>query len=206
VGTLLKTNGKTLHTTPDRIETGTFLLLGALAAKEITVKNCVPTHLEILLALLRESGVELETRDTSITLRTTNSRRTPLNVRTHEYPGFATDLQPPMMVYLTQATGESTMFETIWGGRLAYTDGLVRMGADITVWNAQQATIKGPRALRGRALESPDIRAGLAFLMAAAIAEGQSTIDNIYHIDRGYERIEERLSKLGLSVRREASA
>ncbi len=204
-GSLLEASGKQFRTTPDRIEAGTFLLLGALAAKELVITDCNPAHCDMLIELLRESGVEIETTHTSIALRANGAKRKPLNVRTHEYPGFATDIQPPMVVYLTQTSGESTIFETIWGGRLAYTQDLVRMGADITIYNPQQATIKGPTPLHGRELESPDIRAGLAFLMAAAIANGTSTIDNIYHIDRGYEHIEERLSKLGLNIKRESS-
>ncbi len=201
-GILLRAEGKTIHTTPDRIEAGTFLLLGALAAQELVVKNCNPLHCEMLLALLRESGMQIETTSSSITLTANGATRNPLTVRTHEYPGFATDLQPPMVVYLTQTTGESTVFETIWAARLQYTQDLVRMGADITVWNPQQATIKGPTPLVGRNLESPDIRAGLAFLMAAAVASGTSTIDNIYHIDRGYEKIEDRLTNIGLNITR----
>ena len=205
-GELLKANSTHYRTTPDRIEAGTFLLLGVLAAKELTITDCNAAHCDMLIELLRESGVEIETTSSSISLRANGATRKPLQVRTHEYPGFATDIQPPMVVYLTQTEGESTIFETIWGGRLAYTQDLVRMGADITVYNPQQATIKGPTPLKGRELESPDIRAGLAFLMAAAIAEGTSQIDNIYHIDRGYERIEDRLSKLGLNIKRESSA
>ena len=107
-----------------------------------------------------------------------------------------------MVVYLTQAEGESTVFETIFGGRLSYTEDLVRMGANITLWNSQQATIKGPTPLLGKKLESPDIRAGLAFLMAAAIAKGESVLDNVYHIDRGYAQIEKRLLEIGLSIKR----
>jgi UDP-N-acetylglucosamine 1-carboxyvinyltransferase len=204
-GHLLCAQKKQLRTTPDRIEAGTFLLLGALAARELLITDCNPGHCDMLIALLRESGVHIETTHNSIALRANGAQRAPLQVRTHEYPGFATDLQPPMMVYLTQTSGESTIFETIWGGRLAYTQDLVRMGADITMWNSQQASIKGPTPLMGRELESPDIRAGLAFLMASAIASGTSKIDNIYHIDRGYEHIEERLSKLGLDIRRQYS-
>lgn len=200
-GEALRANGAVWHTIPDRIEAGTFLLLGALAAKEITIQNCIPAHVEILTQLLTESGVSIDIGESSLTVRGHAGART-MQVRTHEYPGFATDLQPPMVVYLTQATGESTVFETIWGGRLGYTQDLVRMGADITQWNPQQITVKGPTPLIGRELESPDIRAGLAFLMAAAIASGTSTLDHIYHIDRGYERIEERLRNIGLGITR----
>jgi UDP-N-acetylglucosamine 1-carboxyvinyltransferase len=190
------------RTVPDRIEAGTFLLLGALAAEELTITGCVPAHFEILTNLLRQSGVDVRVAENTVVVRGSDSAQA-LNIRTHEYPGFATDLQPPMLVYLTQAAGESTIFETIWGGRLNYTQDLVRMGADITLWNPQQVSIKGPMPLMGRTLESPDIRAGLAFLMAAAVARGESQIERVYHIDRGYERIEERLRAVGLDIKRE---
>ncbi len=197
----LLARGQTWHTIPDRIEAGTFLLLGALAAEEITITDCNPSHVEILTQLLLESGVSMDIGETSITVRGSGEPRA-MQVRTHEYPGFATDLQPPMVVYLTQAHGESTVFESIWGGRLGYTQDLVRMGADITQWNPLQITVKGPTPLVGRELESPDIRAGLAFLMAGAIASGTSSLDHIYHIDRGYERIEDRLGHIGLNIKR----
>jgi UDP-N-acetylglucosamine 1-carboxyvinyltransferase len=146
----------------------------------------------------------IDTTPTTILLRKVDARQfRALQVRTHEYPGFATDLQPPMVVYLTQAHGQSSMFETIWGGRLAYTQTLAGMGAQIELLNAQQIKIEGPTPLTATSLESPDIRAGLAFLMSAAIAKGTSTVGNIYHIDRGYERIEERLQKIGLNIKRE---
>jgi UDP-N-acetylglucosamine 1-carboxyvinyltransferase len=190
------------RTIPDRIEAGSFLLLGALAAKELTVTECEPLHLDMLIQLLKQSGIDVSANKDSITVRGGNGFER-LHIRTHEYPGFATDLQPPMLIYLTQANGESTIFETIWGGRLNYIQDLVRMGADITLWNPQQVSIKGPTPLVGRTLESPDIRAGLAFLMAAAIAEGSSQIEHVYHIDRGYERIEERLANVGLNIKRQ---
>ena len=203
-GGLLEARGQVMQTVPDRIEAGSFLLLGALAAEELEITDCNPMHLEMLIELLRESGVEIETTETTINLKKADARQFhALQVRTHEYPGFATDMQPPMVVYLTQARGSSSMFETIWGGRLAYTQDLARMGAKINLLNPQQIKIEGPTPLVAAELESPDIRAGLAFVMAAAIATGTSTVGNIYHIDRGYERIEERLQKIGLNIRRE---
>jgi UDP-N-acetylglucosamine 1-carboxyvinyltransferase len=202
-GGLLKANGKVWHTMPDRIEAGSFLLLGALAATHLEITDCNPMHLEMLIELLRESGAAIDTTSTTITLRGADSKQfKALQVRTHEYPGFATDLQPPMVVYLTQAAGTSSVFETIWGGRLAYTKDLVRMGAKIDLLNPQQIKIEGPTPLVAAELESPDIRAGLAFLMSAAIATGTSTVGNIYHIDRGYEKIEDRLQKIGLNIKR----
>jgi UDP-N-acetylglucosamine 1-carboxyvinyltransferase len=202
-GPLLRAQGKELRIIPDRIEMGTFMLLGALAAEELEITGCNPAHGEMLVSLLRESGVSIEVAATSLRLRSGGLKPRPLSIRTHEYPGFATDLQPPMVVYLTQTQGESSVFETIWGGRLAYIRDLVNMGANITVHSAHQASIVGPTPLRGATLTSPDIRAGLAYLLAASVAQGHSTIDNIYHIDRGYERIEERLQKLGLNITRE---
>lgn len=188
---------------PDRIETGSFLILGALAATDLRITNCEPEHVRMLIELLSRSGVHIEVKKNSI--RVTNHSKSihrAMSLKTHEYPGFPTDLQAPMMVYLTQATGESRVFETVFEGRLNYVEDLVRMGADITLWNPHQASIKGPTQLRGTTLESPDIRAGLAFLIAALIAEGESTLHNIYHIDRGYERIEERFKKLGADIKR----
>ncbi|HVZ75904.1 MAG TPA: UDP-N-acetylglucosamine 1-carboxyvinyltransferase [Candidatus Paceibacterota bacterium] len=204
-GSMLHAGGKFFATVPDRIEAGSFVILGAIAGEEVTIEKCEPLHIEMLVELLRESGVDITVGKDSVTVRGGDSAKVlqPLSVRTHEYPGFATDLQPPMVVYLTQCAGESTLFETIYGGRLNYIHDLVRMGADITLWNPQQITVKGPSVLHGRELESPDIRAGLAFLLAAAVAHGTSTIDRVYHIDRGYEKIEERLARLGLSIRRE---
>lgn len=204
-GGLLHAKGKIFATVPDRIEAGSFVMLAALAGEEVVIQQCEPLHIEMLIELLRESGIVIDVDTTSVTVRGKDSasQLKPLSVRTHEYPGFATDLQPPMVLYLTQCAGESTLFETIYGGRLNYIHDLVRMGADITLWNPQQVTIKGKTPLAGCELESPDIRAGLAFLFAATIAHGTSTIDHVYHIDRGHERIEERLQKLGLSIRRE---
>ena len=203
-GGMLRANGISYDTPPDRIETGTFVLLGALAGERVRVTNCIPEHISALTEMLQRSGVQLEIGKDFIGV-TGCSEPKAMNVRTTEYPGFATDLQPPLAVYLTQAAGMSLLTETIWKGRLAYTADLVRMGAHIELLDAQHAHIEGPTPLHAAELKSPDIRAGLAFLMAATIAEGTSTIDNVYHIDRGYEHIEERLSKLGLNIKRETN-
>ncbi|HYF10537.1 MAG TPA: UDP-N-acetylglucosamine 1-carboxyvinyltransferase, partial [Candidatus Paceibacterota bacterium] len=150
---------------PDRIEAGSFLFLGALAAKNLEITDCVPEHLESVIHFLRQSGVPIETGKDSIRI-SGNTEKSSLwrgvNLKTHEYPGFPTDLQAPAVVYLTQVKGESLVFETIWDGRLNYTEDLVAMGADIKIWDAHRALVKGPTPLRGRELEGPDIRAGLA--------------------------------------------
>ncbi len=201
-GGLLHANGVPYVTPPDRIEAGTFVLLAALAGEKVKVLGCKPEQIAALTDLLCTSGVEMQIGKDFIEVVGCAAPRA-LDVRTAEYPEFATDLQPPMMVYLTQAHGQSELIETIWKGRLAYTADLVSMGARITLTDSQHARIEGPTPLRAQELHSPDIRAGLAFLMAAAIAEGTSTIDNVYHIDRGYEHIEERLQKLGLNITRQ---
>jgi UDP-N-acetylglucosamine 1-carboxyvinyltransferase len=126
-----------------------------------------------------------------------------VNVRTHEYPGMATDLQAPMAVLLTQAKGESALFETIYEGRLGYISDLVGMGANIKAQDTHRALISGPTSLNGRKLKAPDLRAGIAFVIAAIIANGESTIENAYVIDRGYENLVERLSAIGVDIKRE---
>jgi len=197
----LVADGARYETIPDRIETGSFLILGALAAKELVITDCVPEHIGILIELLRTAGVPLEIEEHTITVRGGNSYKA-VDIHTHEYPGFATDLQAPMTVFLTQAEGTSRVFETIFRERLAYTEDLNLMGANITLWNRHEAEIRGPKPLKGRDLAAPDLRAGLAFIIAALIAEGRSTINNAYYIDRGYEHIDSRLHALGASITR----
>jgi UDP-N-acetylglucosamine 1-carboxyvinyltransferase len=200
-GVLLKAKGRVFETIPDRIETATFVLIGALLAKHLTVTNCNPLYVKALTTVLAESGVKLSMGTDTIEVWGCTDPK-PLHITTDVYPGFATDMQSPMEVYLTQAKGESTVHEAIFENRLAYTKDLVRMGANIVCNDAQHATIVGPTALSATDLKSPDVRAGLAFLMAAALAKGTSTIEEVYHIDRGYEKIEERLQKIGLNINR----
>lgn len=188
---------------PDRIEAGTYLVLGALAAKELSIRYCAAEHLDAPIELLRDAGADIREEEGRIIVRRDFKKQLQaFNVRTHEYPGFATDLQAPMTVLLTQALGESVVFETIFEGRLNYAQDLVRMGADITPVGNHRIIIKGPRTLRGRELEGPDIRAGLAYVLAALVAEGESIVHNAYHIDRGYERVEEKLRALGAQIER----
>lgn len=207
-GGLLSAQGKAYTTLPDRIETGSFVILSALAGSEVIITGCIPGHCGALIALLRRAGVSIETTKNSITVRgghTPNGQLKMISVRTHEYPGFPTDLQAPMAVFMSQVSGEGTILETIFDGRFRYADDLVRMGADITVMNPHRILIRGPHVLSRKDLESPDLRGGLAYLIAAAVAEGTSTINNAYVIDRGYEHIEERLQKLGLNIKREVA-
>ncbi|OGZ07702.1 MAG: UDP-N-acetylglucosamine 1-carboxyvinyltransferase [Candidatus Lloydbacteria bacterium RIFCSPHIGHO2_02_FULL_50_13] len=203
-GGRLLASKKAFRVIPDRIEAGSFLILGALAAKKLTVTDIVPEHLESLVELLEYTGTTVTRTKDSLTVSAGKGtkRLRAVNVRTHEYPGFPTDLQAPMMVYLTQAAGESLVFETIFEGRLNFTESLNRMGANITMMDPHRVLVKGSTKLHGRRLESPDLRAGLAFVIAALIAGGNSEIHNVYNIDRGYERIEERLRLIGVQIAR----
>lgn len=208
-GKLLFSRGKKFEIPPDRIDAGSFLILSALVGKDVEITNCNPAHLESLIDLLRSSGAVIHAGKNFLRVKRglgiRNKKTRAVDVKTHEYPGFPTDLQAPMVVYLTQATGESMVFETIFEGRLNYTEALSRMGADIVTMDPHRVIVKGPTALSGKELESPDLRAGLAFVIAAVIAKGDSVIHNVYNIDRGYERIEERLRKLGVSIERVSS-
>ena len=204
-GKPLYSGGKTFTVIPDRLEAGSFLLLAALAAKDVTITKCEPKHLRALTDALARAGVSLEIGTDTIRVRATDRPYKAVSVRTHEYPGFPTDLQAPMAVFLTQCEGEATVLETIYDGRFRYAEDLARTGADMLVMNPHRILIRGPRKLSRAKLESPDIRAGLAYLIAAAVAEGTSLVDNAYLIDRGYEHIEERFRALGLNIKREVS-
>lgn len=186
---------------PDRIEAATFLALGAIAGEELTVTGVIPEHLDAVLEILHMMGAMLTVGKDSITIRAPQTLNS-VKLRTHEYPGFPTDAQAPMMVALTQAEGESTVVETIFNGRLNYTTELVSMGAKIAVVNPHRATVKGKTPLKARDIDGPDIRAGLAYILAAAIADGTSHVGNAHLMDRGYEAIEKRLAGVGLKITR----
>jgi UDP-N-acetylglucosamine 1-carboxyvinyltransferase len=201
-------------TIPDRIEAGSFLFLAALSARDLKITHCDPSHLDVPLSILRDAGVLLEIgknyiRITSQMILDKNQNPLdlkPSHIRTHEYPGFPTDIQAPAAVFLTQTIGESIIFETIFEGRFKYVDELNRMGASITTMNPREIVIKGKTVLRaldpGESLVAHDIRAGFAVIMAALLAEGTSVIRGTYLIDRGYERIEERLRAIGAHIQR----
>lgn len=202
-GALLRSQKKAYVTMPDRIEAGSFIILAALAGKDVRIEKCNIENIQSLLETLKLSGVNIETGRDWVRVRSTKGKKgvcKAVHIKTHEYPGFPTDLQAPMTVFLTQAEGESLVFETIFEGRLNYTESLVRMHADITMMDPHRILVKGPKQLHGKTLESPDLRAGLAFVIAAIIAKGGSVVHNVYNIYRGYENIEERLQSLGVDI------
>ena len=205
-GPLLKA-GNVLYTTiPDRIEAGSFLILAALAAEDVTITGCDPEHMEAIIDVLKRTGVKIDVEKRSLRVTYDNKNKKKefrsINIKTHEYPGFPTDLQAPMTIFLTQTMGESLVHETIFEGRLAYAESLEAMGADITPMDPHRMLVKGSTPLRGKELESPDLRAGLAFVLAAIIAKGNSTVHNVYNIDRGYESVEKRLNGIGVDISR----
>lgn len=208
-GSPLRADGAAYTIIPDRIETGSFLILAALAGKKVTITHCNPEHVGSVIEHLRASGANLLVGGNTITVTALQSKKAPayksIPLKTHEYPGFPTDLQAPMAVFLTQSEGEALVFETIFEGRLGYVHELVRMGAKIQDMGPHRVYIQGKTSLRGRKLESPDLRAGLAFIIAALVAKGESVIHNAYSIDRGYEQIEKRLQKIGTPIKRVSS-
>jgi UDP-N-acetylglucosamine 1-carboxyvinyltransferase len=205
-GKLLRGKNKIYKAMPDRIETGSFLILGALCADNLEITHCNPEDIELLIYILKESGVPIEINKDTIKIKGNakikNKDFKGVNIKTKEYPGFPTDLQAPMVMFLTQATGDSLVFETIFEGRLNFVEDINRMGANILLMDPHRALIKGPTSLRGREVESPDLRGGLAFIIGGILAKGESIIDNVYLIDRGYERIEERLRDIGADIER----
>lgn len=193
-----KLTAGTYELIPDRIEAGSFIILGLATNSEIKVTNCQPNYLETVIAVLEKAGGQLNIGPDYIETKKSKLRGTQL--RTHEYPGFPTDLQAPFTVLMTQAQGQSLIHETIYEGRLFYTDKLVQMGANIIMCDPHRVIVNGPTKLFGRTLESPDLRAGMALVIAGLLAQGQTEIENIYQIERGYENIVERLKNLGARI------
>ncbi len=191
---------KNFSVSPDRIETAMFLILGALADSPIKIKNVIPEQVSALTDVLQEIGVDLDISDNSIQVNKV-SKLNPVNIKTMVYPGFATDIQPLIAPLLTQIKGVSVIHETIFENRFAYVPELKRMGADIQL-DDNVAVIKGPAMLEGTNVMASDIRSGAALVLAALIAKNETVVDRIYHIDRGYEGFENKLLKLGASIKR----
>ena len=183
---------------PDRMEAGTYLVIGALSGNNLKIDNIIPEHVDSILSKLEEIGTDLEIgRDYVILSRGNNYKAT--NIKTSVYPGFPTDLQQPFTVLLTQCHGKSKVTETIFENRFMHVPYLKDLGADITVKN-QTATIIGPTKLTGTDVVATDLRAGAAMVVAGLLAEGKTTITNIEHILRGYEQIVEKLTGVGAKI------
>ena len=185
---------------PDRIEAGTYLIIGALLGKKLKIDNMIPSHLEALIAKLTECGVNMEIGLDNIIINDTNEYLS-TNIKTLVYPGFATDLQQIMATFLTQCHGRSVIEETIYENRFQNLKELDRMGANTKVRkDNRKAVIKGKTPLKGTAVTATDLRGGASLLIAGLIAEGTTTIDNISYILRGYDKIIEKLTKVGAKI------
>jgi len=186
---------------PDYIEAGTFIVMGAVTEGRVLVKNVRPDHLDLFLEKLEEVGVEFKTTADSVEVFTAK-KFAAIRLQALPYPGFPTDLMPLVVPLLTQAKGKSLIHDPLYENRLNYTHQLRKMGADIEIVDPHRAFVFGPSDLTGVTIESWDIRAGASLIVAALMAKGKSTISNIDQIDRGYEKIEERLQKLGAVIKR----
>ena len=188
---------------PDRIETATFLIAAAATGGEVTVEGCLPEHITSVIGKLREAGAELQVQDGTIRIEGP-PRPGPTDVVATPYPGYPTDLQPLHTALMTIAEGTSLISDRVFPERFTHVPELRRMGADISVED-RVAVVRGVRALDGAPVMAPDIRAGAALVVAGLAAKGETVISRVYHIDRGYERIEEKLRSLGAEVRRETT-
>lgn len=187
---------------PDRIEAATYIVLAAAAADEVVVENVIPQHLESLLSKLHEIGVDIKVDVDRLIIKGNTGNLKATDIKTLPYPGFATDIQQPLTALLTQAHGQSIVTETIYTERFKHCQELAKMGANINVM-IPSSFINGPTPLSGAEVSATDLRCGACLVIAGLIAEGTTTIRNIYHIERGYEHIDEKLSALGAKIWRE---
>ena len=190
----------TYSVVPDQIEAGTFMLAALATKGDITLKNCITEHLDSIIAKIREVGGNVEDYGDSIRVWC-DKRPNKASIKTLPYPGFPTDLQPQMGVVLSLANGTSIINESIWESRFQYTEELNKMGAKITA-QGKTAFFEGVEKLYGAPVYSSDLRAGAALVIAGTVAEGETDIYNIEHIDRGYENIEGKFRSLGANIKR----
>lgn len=193
-----KLSGSFTEVIPDRIEAGTYLIAGALVGKELTITNVIPKHIEALTTKLKEMGFNLEIKIDSITI-TKKDNLNPVNIKTLGYPGFATDLQQPITPLLLKCNGISTLEETIYENRFNNIKYLNDMGADIKI-DGRKIHVEGVKELTGTTVEATDLRAGACMILAALMANGETTITSVEHILRGYENIIQKLSDVGAKI------
>ena len=184
----------------DRIQTGTFLIAGAITKGEITVKNCVPEDNEILLEYLQEAGAKITTGENWVKIKAPKTIK-PVNIKTAPFPGFATDLQAPWLALMTLAKGNTEVSEDIFENRFMHAPELIRMGANIMI-EKNVAKVTGVTKLTPATVMASDLRGGAALVLAALAAKGQSCVERVYHIDRGYEEFEQKLTVLGAKIKR----
>lgn len=182
----------------DRIEAGTMLVAGALAAESLTVEGADPSHLDLVLSKLRDAGVEVAVEGDRMTVSRPERFR-PIDVATLPYPGFPTDMQPQFMAMLALADGDSVITENVFESRFMFADELRRMGADITI-EGHRAVVRGVRRLSGAPVKAPDLRGGAALVLAGLVADGETVVGDTYHIERGYEDMVGKLARVGAAI------
>ena len=195
-----KLHGARHRIIPDRIEAGTFLVAAALTGGDLLVSNCEPLHLDALVQKLEECGVDVRPNGDSIRVINDGPLKS-ADMMTEEYPGFPTDMQAQYMALATQAEGTSIVTENIFENRFMHAQELVRMGANVKI-EGSRAVVRGRTPLSGAAVQASDLRASASLVLAALVADGETIIDRVYHIDRGYEHIEEKLRGVGAQIRR----
>src|SRR5580658_5897399 len=194
-------HGATYSINPDRIEAGTFLIAGAITGGDLTVADCNPEHLRAVIAKLGEAGATVDVIGQDAVRVRSGGRLQAADISTEEYPGFPTDMQAQYMALATQAEGVSMVKENIFENRFMHVQELVRMGANIKV-DGRTASVRGPSKLSAAAVMCSDLRASASLVLAALTADGESIIDRVYHMDRGYERFEEKLKAVGAQIQR----
>jgi UDP-N-acetylglucosamine 1-carboxyvinyltransferase len=187
---------------PDRIEAGTFMAVAGITGGDIIIRRCNLQHLDAVINKLKDTGMKIRAMKTGVRV-TGPERLTAVNVKTMPYPGFPTDMQAQIMAMMCIAEGSSVISESIFENRFMHVAELLRLGADISIDGGTAATVKGVERLKGAPLMATDLRASASLIVAALAAEGETTIKRIYHLDRGYDKIEEKLKKLGADIRRE---
>jgi UDP-N-acetylglucosamine 1-carboxyvinyltransferase len=194
-------HGATHSVIPDRIETGTYALAAAMAGGEVRLRKTRSDFIDSLLDKMVEAGVEVTRHNDGMTIRRNGARLKAVEIETDPYPGFATDLQAQFMALMTLADGESVIKETIFENRFMHAPELARLGADIAV-SGGEARVRGVETLEGAPVMATDLRASVSLVIAALAARGETTVSRVYHLDRGFERLEEKLSACGANVRR----
>ena len=193
-----KLHGGDITVLPDRIEAGTYIILGALVGKDLCIKNIIPKHLEALTSKLKDMASDITINEDNIVISKVDNLK-PTNIKTLVYPGFPTDIGQPMSVLLTQAKGTSLFEETIWENRMGHVPSLNKMGANITV-KGMSSMVIGPSKLHGCEVVATDLRGGAALVLAGLTAEGTTIINDVEHILRGYENIDKKLRSVGAKI------
>jgi UDP-N-acetylglucosamine 1-carboxyvinyltransferase len=196
-------HGATHEVLPDRIETGTYAMAAAMAGGDVFLRNARPEHLQSAIEVMEQAGAHITTADGGMRIKRNGNGLTAVDVETQPFPGFATDLQAQFMALMTRASGTSRIRETIFENRFMHVGELARFGADIKV-EGQVATVSGVPALKGAQVMATDLRASVSLVIAGLAAQGETVVNRIYHLDRGFERLEDKLSMLGAEIERVA--